>query len=320
MEGLTAPRGLIVDLITPLNSDESIDRQGLGKLLERMIPHAQAIFLASPQTGEGKNLSLAQRLELLEKALPVIRGRVPLFIWISRETKEETTQVLLAFEKILEAQKYKGDIFWVDTPLYYHSNRGLPAHYRHLCAGVNQPFILTNDPGLIDALPRPLKRNNIRTALLKELSTLEGIAGLIFQGALDRAHHYERACRKRPRFKIYDGDETHFLDHPSMSGVVSVGANLAPKAWGWVVRSSLQMTGDQNNYPDYLQQVWETGGYLRRLKNTYGRVPVGIVKGVLSDMGVIETPTCTFQAGPMRELQGQVKEIVRHLGDYPEKT
>jgi hypothetical protein len=69
MEALIAPRGLIVDLITPLKNDRSIDGRGLERLLDRITPHAQAILLAGPGGGEGKNLELGQRLELVEKSL-----------------------------------------------------------------------------------------------------------------------------------------------------------------------------------------------------------------------------------------------------------
>ena len=106
----------------------------------------------------------------------------------------------------------------MDAPLYYHSNRGLPAHYQNLASLVHEPFILYNDPALVKTLPGTLKRRNIRTAVLKELSVLNAMVGLIFLGPLDRAYHYRKACRGRKRFRIYDGDETRFLDHPSMSG------------------------------------------------------------------------------------------------------
>ena len=317
MEALIAPRGLIVDLITPLKNDRSIDGRGLGRLLDRITPHAQAILLAGPGGGEGKNLELEQRLELVEKALVVIRGRIPILIWVTGDTEEKTSKTLLTHKKLLEKRAYKGQVFWVDTPLYYHSNRGLPDHYEDLCSMVDQPFILHNDPELIKGLARPIKRNNIRTGILKELTYLEKLVGLIFQGSLERAHNYQRTSLRRTGFRIYDGDETHFLDYPSMSGVVSLGANLTPKTWQRITSSSLNLRGDQKDYPDSLQQVWESGGYLRNLKDIYYQMPVAIVKGVLSDMGIIETPTCTFPAENPEEPKRLIKELMDRFGDFP---
>lgn len=318
MEALTAPRGLIVDLITPLTRDGSIDGRGLGRHLDRVAPHAQALLLASPYTGEGKNLVLDQRLELLEKALVVIRARLPILMWVTRETEEDTEETLLGLKKVLERRKYTGEVFWVDTPLYYHSNRGLPAYYQDLCAKVNEPFILHNDPEFIRGLARPLKRNNIRTAILKELTSLKPMVGLIFSGSLDRAHNYQRACHTRANFRIYDGDESHFLEHPSMSGTVSVGANLAPGAWQKITDSSLGLTGEQENYPDHLQQIWDLGMYLRDLRDIYQQMPMALIKEALSDMGIIETPTSTFPIENVEMQKGRLKELMARHGDYPD--
>ncbi|MBW1797517.1 MAG: dihydrodipicolinate synthase family protein [Deltaproteobacteria bacterium] len=315
MEALIAPRGLIVDLITPLKIDRSIDGRGLGRLLDRLTPHAQAIVLAGPGAGEGKNLELDQRLELVEKALVVIRGRIPVLIWVTGDTEEKTRKTLLTHKNVLEKRGYQGQVFWVDTPLYYHSNRGLPDHYDDLCSMVDQPFILHNDPEMIKGLAKPIKRNNIRTSILKELACLEKMVALIFQGSLDRANNYQRASRRRANFRIYDGDETHFLDYPSMSGVVSLGANLTPKAWQRITQSSLKLTGDPKDYPDSLQQVWESGGYLRNLMDIYHQMPVAIVKGVLSNMGIIETPTCAFPVENPEEPKRRVKELMTRFGD-----
>ena len=318
MEDLAAPRGLIVELITPLESDGSVDGRGLGRQLNRVVPHVEALLLASPYSGEGQNLVLDQRLELLEKALVVIRGRIQVFMWVTQDSEEDTRKTILALKKVLEKRRYEGEIYWVDTPLYYHSNRGLPTHYQDLCSRVNEPFILHNDPDLVKSLDRPLKRNNIRTGILKELTARKEIVGLIFLGSLDRAHHYQRACRTRAQFRIYDGDESHFLEHPSMSGVVSVGANIAPGAWQKITQSSLQLTGDQNNYPDHFQQIWEIGKYLRNLRDIYHDMPAMIIKETLSDMGIIESPASTFSAEGVEEAKTRLKELMAQHGDYPQ--
>lgn len=318
MESIIAPHGLIADLITPLRSDGSIDGRGLGRHLDRLAPSSQAILLASPHAGEGKNLTRDQRLELLEKALVVIRGRIPVLIWISHYTEDKTRDTIVALKNALKRRRYAGPVFWVDSPLYYHSNRGLPAYYRSICSEFNAPFILLNDPELIKGLDKPLKRNNIRTAVLKELTKLENIVGLIFFGSIDRAHNYHRACRRHDHFRVYDGDETRFLEHPSMSGVVSVGANLAPQTWQKITQSSLQLTGDKRSYPDYLRQVWELGVYLRNLKDLYQQMPVAVIKEILSDMGVIESSTCTFPTENWEEPERRIKELMARYGDYPQ--
>ena len=318
MQGLTAPRGLIVDIITPFTRGGAIDGPGLRKLLNCVSPHAQAVFLASPHTGEGKNLHTEQRVELLEQSIPAMaQNPIPILIWVTQDDEAESRRTTIALKGVIEKRGYMGDLFWVDTPLYYHSNRGLPALYKALSSVVGKPYILHNDPEFINGLTRPLKRNNIRTAVLKELISLEGITGLIFSGSLDRVHNYHKACRRRPHFRIYDGEESYFLDHPSTSGVVSVGANLAPKAWEKIIQSSLDLSAHKKNYPDHLQQIWELGDYLRNMRDIYLQAPAPILKEILSDMGIIETPVCTFEVEDTKESKSRLKELMMRFGDYP---
>jgi dihydrodipicolinate synthase/N-acetylneuraminate lyase len=176
------------------------------------------------------------------------------------------------------------------------------------------PFILYNDPELIRPLSRRFRRSNIRTHILKDLSSLENLTGLIFRGPLDRAHNYQRACRKRTDFRIYDGDERDFLDYPSMSGVTSVGANLAPRAWEKVTRSSLHLQGTSAVYPDSLRQMWKLGQHLRDLMDLYEQEPAAVVKGVLWKAGLIETPLC-FSAKPdVGEEVDRVEEVLAAAG------
>ena len=83
MEHSSAPRGLIVDLITPLKNG-AIDGTGLKKLLARVLPHAQALLLAGPRHGGGERMEMAMRDELLKKTIDAATDRpVSLFVWVS---------------------------------------------------------------------------------------------------------------------------------------------------------------------------------------------------------------------------------------------
>jgi dihydrodipicolinate synthase/N-acetylneuraminate lyase len=315
MDFLTAPRGLVVDLVTPLKENGEIDGPGLGRHLGRVLPQSHAVLIASPYAGEGINLSPTQREDLLDKTLPVVRGQVPLLVWVSRETEDGTIETLRVLQKGVNARKYIGPVFWVDTPLYYHSNRGLPIHYRTLCTMARRSWVLHNDPELIRQLGRSFKRNNIRTAVLKDLAGIEEIQGLIFLGPLEKAGHYQKAVRKRPQFRVYDGDESHFLMYPSMSGAVSRGANLTPRAWRKIVDASLHMADGQEDFPDRLQQIWETGTCLQNLLDIYRAFPAPIIKGALSEMGIIESPQCAAKSVDVARKVGAVLETMKGLGD-----
>lgn len=312
-----SPRGLIVDLITPLKKSGGIDGRGLGRHLDGVLPYAQALLLASPHIGEGEGLDAGLREELLDKSLGLVQGRIPLLIWITQDTEEKTKETHFLLKKRLALRKYTGQVFWVDTPLYYHSNRGLPLYYQQMPTTDKDSFFLYNDPELIKQIARPLKRLNIRTGILKELSENQSIQGLIFLGSLDRARNYQKAVRVRGDFRIYDGDEAHFLTYPSLSGVVSMGANLAPRAWQKATSASLNLDGLQQSYPDHLQQIWELGCYLQDLREIYRESPVPLMKQVLSDRGVIEETASLVEEKKRGEEVNRLKALMAQQGDYP---
>ncbi|UCH00142.1 MAG: dihydrodipicolinate synthase family protein [Deltaproteobacteria bacterium] len=310
-EGL--PKGLIVDLITPLNDKGGIDSQGLDTLLKKILPYADAILLAGPQMGEGRGLGLKLKIDLLEKAATFIQGKVPIFFWISEDSVKGTRDVIAHLEALLESSSYNGAVFWLDSPLFYHSNRGLYNHYQDLTLNTGYPFVLYNDPGLIRLLDRPLKRGNIRTNILKDLGKIDKIKALIFRGSLTRANNYQRALNTRADLRVYDGDEVGFLEHPSLSGVLSIGANIAPGIWSKVTRASLGMLKEDRERPDYLNQIWEMGKLLRDLIQIYSRNPVWIIKKALFDLKIIGSPACTNVTEGFQEKDSVLADFIsRH--------
>ena len=307
MDEKRPPKGLIVDLITPLDETGGIDKRGLHRLLKRILPHAHGVLAGSPRIGEGRSLGLDQKVELLESVIALIGGEVPILFWISGESPEGTKKILSILEDRLSSCDYKGNVFWLDSPLYYHSNRGLCKHYAELTSLAKNPFVLYNDPSLIELLDRPLKRSNIRTSIVKELGGMEAIKALVFRGSLARANNYQRSVSRRPVFRVYDGDETGFLVHPSMSGVVSMGANVAPGIWGTITRASLGIREDED--PGTL---FELGSLLKDLLRIYRKNPVWIMKKALFDLNVIESPVCTPMTEPLQDNATPLVEFLSH--------
>jgi dihydrodipicolinate synthase/N-acetylneuraminate lyase len=307
------PKGLIVDLITPLDDTGGIDSEDLGALLAKVLPHADGILLAGPEMGEGRGLDLQLKTELLEKASTFVQGKVPLFFWISGDSVKGTRLLLGHLQDVLESIDYTGVVFWLDSPLFYHSNRGLYKHYEGLTAVTGHPFVLYNDAGLISVLERQLKRGNIRTNILKDLSRIEKITALIFRGSLTRVNNYQKALNSRPDFKIYDGDEARFLEYPSLSGILSMGANVAPRIWNTVTRASLGMLEQGERKPGYVSQIWEMGQFLKDLMGRYRRSPVWTIKKALFDLEIIKSPACTAVTEPFEEEESPLAEfIARH--------
>ncbi|HUU39413.1 MAG TPA: dihydrodipicolinate synthase family protein [Desulfatiglandales bacterium] len=305
-----APKGLIVDLVTPINERGDIDGEGLDSLLKKVIPHAGSILLASPHTGEGIDLGLNFKKDLLQKAINSIKGKVPIFFWISEDSAEGTKNALSLMEGFLSDFDYKGPVFWVDSPLFYHSNRGLYGHYLELAGNAKHPIVLYNDPLLVKLLEMPLKRCNIRTNIIKNLSKIGKITALIFRGSLTRANNYHKALNMRSDFRVYDGDETRFLKYPSLSGVVSIGANIAPGIWSAVTRASLGMPEYNQDRGYYPEEIWEMGSTLKRLMQIYSKNPVPIIKKALVELNVIGCPNCIAEHKPFDDSANELAEFI----------
>jgi len=96
-----------------------------------------------------------------------------------------------------------------------------------------------------------------------------------------------------------------------------MGANLAPKAWEKIIQSSLDLSAHRKDYPDHLQQIWELGDYIRDMRDIYLQAPAPILKEILWDMGIIETPACTFQVEDTRKSKSRLRELMMRFGDHP---
>ncbi|MCX5908037.1 MAG: dihydrodipicolinate synthase family protein [Deltaproteobacteria bacterium] len=277
------PKGLIAALVTPFDEKGRIDWASLERLVVRVFPHVDGLLVGGGRVGEGLLLGNDMRLELLRGAIKMVAGEKPLFLCPTAATEEETLRNVEKAGKDAGQGSPSGLHFWVDMPLWYHSNRKLLQLYREWGERTPLAILLYNHPQLVSQLGQALKRRNIRTAGLKSLAESEQIAGMIYTGGLRRAMDYQRAVRMRRDFLFYDGDEKNFLNQPSSSGVVSAGACVLPGEWQEVVRASLELPEDPARNFLLLQRSQK----LRALSQVLQKDPARILKFALVQLGVI---------------------------------
>jgi dihydrodipicolinate synthase/N-acetylneuraminate lyase len=300
------PQGLIIALITPFDEKGSIDWVSLRRLIERVLPFGDGLFFGEGMVGEGLSLPNPLRLELLQGATDIVAGKKPLFLCPTADTIEETLSNVEAVGRKYSAQPNQEPFYWVDIPLWYHSNRKLSQTYQEWGKCSPFPILLDNHPHLIARLNRTLKRRNIRTAVLKRLAENEQIVGLIQEGDLKRTMHYQRAVRPRREFRFYDGDEKSFLNQPSSSGVVSAGANLLPAAWKEIVAASLSLA--ESPAPNRL--LVEQSQKLRELSQALGMNPAGSLKFALHRLGWISHPKV------LSEIAADASGVEKAMGNF----
>lgn len=301
------PRGLIVALVTPLDEMGRIDWVSLRCLIERALPFCDSLLIGEGLIGEGLSLTNSMRLALLRGSWEAVSGKKPLLLCPTAGTTEETLDNIRHLSKEFAASPGKESLFWVDIPLWHHSNRKLPHFYEEWAKSTPFPLLLYNNPQLIARLNRSLKRNNLRTAVLKRLAENEQIVGLIQAGDLKRTIHYQRAVRARRDFRFYDGDEKNFLNGPSSSGVVSGGANILPAEWSEIVTASLKISEDPARNLLLLKQSRK----LRELSQALRKNPAQNLKFALQRLGLI--PQARMLEDTRRVSEEEISEIHNFL-------
>ncbi|MDY6952029.1 MAG: dihydrodipicolinate synthase family protein [Thermodesulfobacteriota bacterium] len=304
------PRGLVCPLVTPLKSGDQVDLSALDRLIDHAGAGVDAFLLGDVFWGEGLVLSPDTRLEMVSAALKIIQGKWPVLITITSHSMKATHELLTRVEAFVEGWGYGGKLFWVDYPVYYHSNRGLPQWYMTVSRDTSRGFILGNHAGLVDRRKRPVKHKNIRTSVLKKMSQIDQVRGLIFTGSLKRSMDYHRAVRLRRGFKFYDGDEMAFVRQPSSDGVVAGGANLLPEAWRDMTGSCLNQYDVQQQYADHTSQVLEMGVMLQAFHDIYSQNPASLMKQMLHVAGVLPNARTALKTPPATQTQKRTAEAM----------
>ncbi len=300
--GQMGPGGRLIARLMLPDNPQAMDWAGLIAFLE---PHVCGFLVdwdRFREPADGCPPRLRPYLELLLANLPPQRA---LLLRITCGNERETLRRLEHLDALLRAYPHYGSVFWVDTPLRYHSNRGLAALYQRLGRLTARPFLLENDPRQVEGFKRLGQRTNIRTHILKALAQQANIVGIIHYGSLQRSLNYSRAATRSRDFAVIDGDEVRFLDYPGKDGVVSFSANAFPSQWATVLAQFA--SPPRRIHPELLYDAVHT---LRRAVEVIGQSPLAHLSFLLQRLGFLhEAPA--IEQGPARVLD----DLLNRSGD-----
>ncbi len=283
------PEGLLIELVTPLTPTGALDAPSLTRLVQHAAPWAAALVAGTPGVGEALELPPPLRQELFTALLDLVPSQVPLLFGITGASPAETHNLAQQLEREAQQAPAANIIYWLDLPLWWHSNRGLPQALAALCGSLQHPLVVMNHPHLIRGKGQPWKHVNLRTAVLKKLAAVPGITGLIYHGEMRRFLHYYAAVAARPEFMLYEADEYRFLTRPGARGLVSAGAQLTPKTWQEVAHACLfsPLTNGRGTAP----RIWAQSQLLLALEESYKLQPASLLKQGLYQLGILTYPT-----------------------------
>src|ERR1035437_7320886 len=79
----TTLRGIVPPLVTPLLDNDTLDLEGLEKLIEHVIAGGVSGLFILGTTGEAQSLSYELRTEMIKQATRLLKNRLPLLVGIS---------------------------------------------------------------------------------------------------------------------------------------------------------------------------------------------------------------------------------------------
>lgn len=217
--------GTGVALITPFNSDLSIDFEALERLVEYNIENGTEYLVISGTTGESVTVTAEEKKQLIAFIIKVNKGRLPLVLGIGGNN---TTQII---EEIKTTDFTGIDAILSVSPYYSKpTQEGIYQHFKAIAEVAPLPIILYNVPGRTSSNMSP--ETTIRLA-----KAFENIIAVKEAG--NNVHQYLELLRTKPKdFLVLSGDDDLALGVALAggSGVISVIGQALPKEFSEMIR------------------------------------------------------------------------------------
>jgi len=134
-------KGVYPAVSTQFNEDYSIDHQSNARMLEELLADGVHGIIVCGTVGENCSLSASEKREVMENAVKIIKGRVPVLSGVA-----ETTTAL-AVEYAKDAEKIGIDGLMVLPGMVYRSTeREAVYHYQQVARNTNLPIMIYNNP------------------------------------------------------------------------------------------------------------------------------------------------------------------------------
>lgn len=219
-------KGTGTALVTPFQSDYSIDFAGLKKLVELQISGGTNFLVVQGTTGESPTLSSDEKKQILETVQEVNQGRLPIVFGVGGN---DTVKVADAIKQIPAGV----DGILSVSPYYNKpTQEGIYQHYAYLAENTDLPIILYNVPGRTGS--NVLAETTLRLAEIPNIVAMKEASGNFDQ--------IMEIIRCRPAgFGVLSGDDpiTMPLIAAGADGVISVVSNAFPEKFCAMVQASL---------------------------------------------------------------------------------
>ena len=224
--------GLGVALVTPFKTDESVDYEALGGLLEFHVANGTDYIVALGTTAETVTLTEEEQAEVVRFVVKTIAGRIQIVVGAGGNC----TRTLI--EKI-KKMDFTGVCAILSVTPYYNkpSQEGLYQHYCKLNEASPVPVIMYNVPGRTGV-------NMTAETTLRIARECDNIVATK-EASGDLSQIKEIIAGAPEGFQVISGDDSMTTDLILSGGVgvISVFGNAYPKEMKWLVDSALSGSG-----------------------------------------------------------------------------
>lgn len=220
--------GTGVAMVTPFNTDGTIDYDGLRNLINYIIGGGVEYLVSLGTTGESATLSNDEKRRIWDYTAEIVAERVPLVAGIGGNNTAEITENL---------KNFKSDGFdaILSVSPYYNkpTQEGIYQHYKAVADVSPLPVILYNVPGRTGS-------NMTAETTLRLAHDFKNIIAV--KEASASFDQFNRIVKDKPEdFLFISGDDPITLPMISMGavGVISVVGNALPNIFSTMVRMCL---------------------------------------------------------------------------------
>lgn len=287
-------KGSLVALITPMRQDCSVDEKAYAKFVDWQINEGTTAVVPVGTTGESPTLNHAEHKRVVEIAIEVAKGRVPVIAGAGSNSTEE------AIDLTRHARKAGAQAALIVTPYYNKpTQEGLYLHFKAIADAVDLPIIIYNIP------PRSVVDMSVET--MARLARHPNIVGVKDATAnLARPLHTRRACGAG--FCQLSGEDHTVLSFLAAGGdgCISVTANVAPRLCAEM--HTAWQEGRINDAIDIQDRLVPLHDAL------FAETSPGPVKYAASLLGKTE-PVCRLPLAPLAEATAaRVREAMAEVG------
>jgi len=220
--------GSLVAIATPMRPDGAVDLSAWERLLDFHAAGGTSGIVVGGTTGESATLTDSELWELTERACAHVRKRMHVIVGAGTSSTASTV------ERARKLSELPVDGLLIVTPAYNRpTQEGLYQHFAAVARAARAPVIMYNVPArtAVDMLPATVQR----------LSQLPGIVAVKEAVPdLERVRKLVDVCPKD--FAVLSGDDatTRRSVLAGAKGVISVTANVAPRAMSDMVAAALK--------------------------------------------------------------------------------